>query len=59
MAQTPKISNNKLISTKREHTGLGINILTDLVNKYCGNMNYSYTDSEFETKIILSISNRV
>lgn len=59
MAQTPKLSNNKLVSTKREHTGLGINILTDLVNKYCGNMNYSYTDREFETKIILSTSNRV
>ena len=59
MAQTPEISDNKLISTKREHTGLGISILTDLVNKYCGNMNYSYTDKEFETKIILSTNNRI
>lgn len=52
MAQTPEISDNKLISTKREHTGLGISILTDLVNKYCGNMNYSYTDKEFETIMV-------
>ena len=59
MAQTLEISDNKLISTKREHTGLGISILTDLVNKYCGNMNYSYTDKEFETKIILSTNNRI
>lgn len=59
MAQTLEISDNKLISTKREHTGLGISIRTDLVNKYCGNMNYSYTDKEFETKIILSTNNRI
>lgn len=59
MSQKPQKNDEKLISTKKNHKGLGMEILMDLVNKYCGNINYSYTDVEFETKIILSTNSKL
>lgn len=59
MNQPPQKIDNKLVSTKKGHMGLGMSILTDLANKYCGNINYSYTDIEFETKIILSTNSKI
>nr|WP_297932674.1 GHKL domain-containing protein [uncultured Blautia sp.] len=59
MSQTPKKTDNRLVSTKEGHTGLGMSILSDLANKYCGNINYSYTDIEFETNIILSTNCKI
>lgn len=59
MNQTPRKNDEKLISTKKNHKGLGMEILMDLSNKYCGNISYSYTDVEFETKIILSTNSKL
>lgn len=56
--EIPQEREGKLISTKKAHKGLGINILEDIANKYCGNFNYSCYDKIFEIKIILSINNR-
>lgn len=50
----PKLKNGKLISTKNGHLGVGMTILESLANKYCGNMDYEYSDTFFETKLILS-----
>lgn len=52
--QKPEIREGKLVSTKQNHIGLGMTILTDVVERYNGNIDYSYTDNEFETKIIIS-----
>lgn len=49
----------KLKSSKSEHQGLGMIILADLANKYCGNLNYDYSEKYFETKMILSVNNRL
>lgn len=54
----PIIKEGKLISTKARRSGLGMLILENIVNKYCGNLNYDYTDEYFETKIILSVMNK-
>lgn len=54
----PILRDGNLISTKVGHMGLGMSILENLANKYCGNMNYEFTEEFFETKIILSSNNR-
>lgn len=59
MKTLPEEKGGNLVSTKKSHMGLGISILMDLSNKYCGSFNYNYQNSIFETKIILSISNRI
>lgn len=49
----------KLKSSKPGHHGLGMTILSNLANKYCGNLKYDYTEEYFETKIILSVNCRI
>nr|WP_243880105.1 MULTISPECIES: GHKL domain-containing protein [Lachnospiraceae] len=53
----PKIKEGKLVSTKNGHLGMGMMILENLANKYCGNMDYEYSDTYFETNLILSVYN--
>ncbi len=55
----PKINKGMLISSKVNHLGMGITILSDLANKYCGNLNYDYTNEYFVTKMILSTTNKM
>lgn len=53
----PKAKEGKLISTKDGHLGVGMVILEGLANKYCGNIDYEFSNEYFETKIILSVNN--
>lgn len=55
----PKFKEGELISTKTGHLGMGMSILEKLANKYCGSMNYEYTEDFFETNIILFANNEV
>lgn len=40
------------------HFGLGMTILESLVSKYGGNLVYEYSDTYFETKVILLAKNK-
>ncbi len=53
IGSTPKLKNGKLVSTKEGHLGIGMTILEGIANKYCGHMDFEYSDECFETKIIL------
>lgn len=57
--KVPMCRNGELVSTKSNHMGMGMLILEGLANKYDGNLNYDYSDEYFETKIILSITEKV
>lgn len=59
LGNEPIARTQRLQSTKEGHLGMGMLILASLANKYCGNLNYDYTEDYFETKIILSINNHV
>lgn len=50
----PKLKNQKFVSTKLGHLGLGTSIMEEIAEKYYGNVNYDYSEEYFETKIILS-----
>lgn len=54
----PKLKNKKLVSTKFGHLGLGTSIMEEIAEKYCGNINYEYSEEYFETKIILLAGNK-
>jgi len=54
LGEKPVNKSGSLASTKPGHKGLGMLILEDLINKYSGNLNYDYSESHFETNIILS-----
>ena len=51
----PVLKDGRLMSTKAEHMGMGMIILENLVNKYCGNLSYGYSNEFFETKITIAI----
>lgn len=52
----PHFREGNLQSTKQGHLGIGMKILSNLANKYCGNVNFNYSQEYFETKIILNDS---
>lgn len=52
--EIPLEENGRLISKKKHHVGLGIEIIKDLSDKYCGNYKYSYSGTVFESFVILS-----
>ena len=54
----PQMKNNSFISTKLGHLGLGMSIMEEIAEKYCGNINYDYSEKYFETKIILLAGNK-
>lgn len=53
LGSKPRLKEGKLISTKAGHLGMGMSIIENLVEKYCGNLKYNYTEDFFETNIIL------
>ena len=54
----PQMKNNRFISTKLGHLGLGMSIMEEIAEKYCGNINCDYSEEYFETKIILLDGNK-
>lgn len=50
----PIIREGNLQSTKAGHLGMGMTNLSNLANKYCGNVDFNYSEDYFETKIILA-----
>lgn len=50
----PNIKDGGLVSTKKGHQGMGMLILKNIADKYCGNLAYDFSEEYFETKIILS-----
>ena len=54
----PQMKNNRFISTKLGHLGLGMSIMEEIAEKYCGNINCDYSEEYFETKIILLAGNK-
>lgn len=50
----PRCRNGNLLSTKPGHLGLGMEIISNIANKYYGNIDFDYSQDYFETKIILS-----
>lgn len=52
------MKNNRFISTKLGHLGLGMSIMEEIAEKYCGNINCDYSEEYFETKIILLAGNK-
>lgn len=59
MKETPIEKNGKFISRKRKHLGVGVEIIRDLADKYCGNYKCNYSKSIFEACVILSVSNKL
>lgn len=57
MEEPPIEKGGKFVSRKREHVGLGIEILRDLADKYCGNYKCNYSKNIFEACVILLIPN--
>lgn len=55
----PRFRDGKLATTKKGHLGVGMSILENLANKYCGSINYEYTEDFFVTNIILFTNNKV
>lgn len=58
MEEIPIEENGRFISKKSGHSGLGIEILKDLADKYYGNYKCNYSDEVFEACVILSVINR-
>lgn len=54
----PQMKTNSFISTKLGHLGLGMSIMEEILEKYCGNINCDYSEEYFETKIILMSGNK-
>lgn len=50
----PHFKAGQLQSTKPGHLGMGMLVLTNIVEKYCGNIDYNYTEDYFEIKIIIA-----
>lgn len=50
----PSFKGGQLQSTKPEHLGMGMTVLDNIVEKYCGNIDYNYSNDYFETKIIIA-----
>lgn len=59
LGDKPILEGGNLKSSKAGHHGMGMEILAKLANKYCGNLNYNYSEEYFDTKIILSANNKV
>lgn len=59
LGDNPVLEGENLKSSKSGHHGMGMEILAKLANKYCGNLNYDFSEDYFETKIILSANNKV
>ena len=59
IGEKPQLEGENLKSAKSGHHGMGMGILAKLANKYCGNLNFDFSEEYFETKIILSVNNKV
>lgn len=58
LGKSPQMKSNRFISTKLGHLGLGMSIMEEIAEKYCGNINCDYSEEYFETKIILLAGNK-
>lgn len=54
IGSTPVLKERSLQSTKSGHLGMGMIILSNIAEKYCGNIDFSFSEKHFETKIIIS-----
>lgn len=45
----------QLLSNKTGHLGLGMLVIKSITEKYCGSMEYSYSEEYFQTKLVLAI----
>jgi signal transduction histidine kinase len=48
--------NGNYLSTKLDHTGIGLKSIEDIAKKYNGSVEYSHDDKEFHSNIMLELS---
>lgn len=53
-----KVKNEKLISTKDNHHGLGTEIIKEIVKTYDGNYTYSYNNKIFSSSLIIKLTQK-
>jgi len=57
--ELPKIKNDKFLSSKKNHMGLGLKNVQNTLNKYNGKLDCEYTNEYFKVSILLPVKNVV
>ena len=55
LAEKPVVENERFKSSKEGHLGVGISNVKEAVEKYGGEINFSYDENIFKTRIIIPI----
>ena len=55
LSEKPIMENEKLRSSKEGHMGVGLSNVKEAVEKYSGEVNFSYDDEIFKTRIIIPL----